>query len=101
VRDIGASILALACALQAPAAAAQPRDARALPAEVRAFITRRDSCDHFRGEEAHDAARAAEIARQLRASCTGTDAALARLKRIHARDRAVQRALARYEARVE
>lgn len=89
----------LACA---GAAAAQPAPAPAsLPADVRAFMSRRDRCDHFRGEEATDAERTAEIAAQLATACTGTDQALARLRRTYAGNPAVLRALAGYERQVE
>jgi hypothetical protein len=105
LRWLGAVSIALACAY-APLAVAQAQQQRllreqALPADVRTFIERRDACDHFRGEAASDPARAREIARELDYYCTGTDAELARLKRIHARDRSVRRALADYDIRIE
>lgn len=96
-----AALLALACVLCAPEAAAQSAGADPLPGEISAFIARRQSCDHFRGEEPYDPARAAEIALGIREFCTGTDAELARLKRIHARNPAVRRALADYDIRIE
>jgi len=95
----GLLVLALACTGAAAAQAGSEHET--LPAEVRAFIARRDRCDHFRGEDAADAARAAEIAAQLAASCIGTDRALARLRRAYAGDRAAVRALAAYEQQVE
>lgn len=101
MRPAALSFLALACALHASAVEAQLSDADPLPGDVRAFVARRQNCDHFRGEEPYDRARATEIALRLREFCTGTDAELARLKRIHARDRAVQRALANYEIGIE
>ncbi len=99
---IAQGLLVLALAGAGGAAAAQSRsEAAPLPADVAAFMARRDRCDHFRGEDAPDAARAAEIAAQLAATCTGTDRALARLKRVHAGDPAVLRALATYDPQVE
>ena len=98
----GVLILFLAAsAWTLPTEASAQRRAQSLPADVQRFIGKRDRCDHFRGEESEDAARAAEIDAALTRFCTGTDAALARLKRVHARNRAVLRRLARYEARVE
>lgn len=98
-----ALLLALTCA-----ACATPSEARegsgqgvTLPADVRAFIARRDGCDHFRGEDSDDAARAAEIDSKLTQLCTGSDAELARLKRTHARNGRVVRVLARYDAKIE
>ena len=72
-----------------------------LPADVVAFRTRRDLCDHWQGEEAYDAARAAQIVRGVRKTCTGTDAALKALKAKYRRNAAVVAALAGYEERVE
>ena len=83
------------------AGTAQAADRPQLPPEVAAFLARRDRCDHFRGEESEDPARQAEIARQLRRNCRGTDAELARLKRRHAGNAAVRERLAGDEARVE
>lgn len=74
---------------------------RAIPADVRAFVVRRDNCDHFRGEDADDAQRQREIALNLRHYCTGTDRALARLKAKYRRDAHVRRLLSRYDPKVE
>jgi hypothetical protein len=82
----------------APSATASPQ---VLPRDVRAFIARRDECDHFRGEEPSDEARAAELERKLKQTCTGTDAALAALRRDHAGEPAAIAALANYEDSVE
>ncbi|WP_338664373.1 hypothetical protein VQH23_04235 [Pararoseomonas sp. SCSIO 73927] len=92
IRLLPAALLAL---LATPAPAAE------LPRDVAAFTARRDRCDHFRGEESDDPARAAEIARALDRNCRGTDAELARLKRRHAGNPAARARLDRYEARVE
>jgi len=85
----------------APCAAQQASDSAILPPDVTAFIARRDLCDHFREEDRYDAARAAQIDRQLRRTCTGTDTELARLKRLHATEPAVKAALSRYEPSIE
>lgn len=100
---IRTALLLLLCAnCAAPLDAQAPqRAAQTLPHDVKTFIDRRNSCDHFRNEEPYDAARGAEIARQLTRLCTGTDADLARLKRLHARHPAVQKALSGYELKVE
>ena len=92
----------VAAAIFATGCSAQPRAAAVgMPADVRAFVAKRTQCDHFRGEEPYDAARAADLDRRMRATCTGTDATLARLKRIHHRDRSALRALAGFDARIE
>jgi hypothetical protein len=85
-------------------AVAMPADARRLarlPADVRAFRADRDSCDHWRGEDGYDKARAAEIARAVRESCTGTDARLTRLRAKYRGNAAVVAALAGYEDTIE
>ena len=84
----------------APVAAATGA-ATALPAEVEAFRRTRDLCDHWRGEDAYDEARGAEIARGVAATCTGTDAALARLRQRYRGDGAATAALAGYDDQVE
>ncbi|TCP67922.1 hypothetical protein [Sphingomonas sp. PP-CE-1G-424] len=92
----------VAAAVFATGCSAQPRAASAgMPADVRAFVAKRTQCDHFRGEEPYDAARAADLDRRMRATCTGTDATLARLKRAHHRDRTAMQALSAYDARIE
>ena len=73
----------------------------ALPQDVQAFKKRRDECDHFRGEEPSDAARAAELEQKLEQTCKGTDAALAGLRRRYDGNRAAIAALADYEDSVE
>ncbi len=69
--------------------------------EVARFIAERDACDHFRGEEPYDAARAAFLVRETRRLCTGTDRKLAALRRRFANDPAVTARLAGYEDRIE
>lgn len=87
----------------APAAAQGLSEAElaGLPADVRAFIQRRDGCDHFRGEEAFDAERAKFLEVQLKKLCTGTDAQLARLRKTYAGNPKVIRVLAGYERTIE
>jgi cytochrome c556 len=97
---LGALLAVAACSGTAPAAT--PSDQRrALPADVRAFVAKRDTCDHFRGEEPYDAARRAEIAKALATNCKGTDAQLAHLRKKYRGQRAATKALAGYEARIE
>nr|MBA4771171.1 hypothetical protein [Sphingobium sp.] len=71
------------------------------PQEVTAFMVDRDGCDHFRGEQPHDAERRAFIAESVAELCTGTDARLAMLRRRYATDPSVIAALKGYEDRVE
>lgn len=76
-------------------------DDATLPDDVRAFISRRDDCDHFRGEASPDEERQAEIDQQLRTLCSGSDAELARLKHRYARSKTVQKALGDYDPNIE
>jgi hypothetical protein len=96
----GRFALPLAIALAACAWPAQTGTS-ALPADVAAFIQRRDACDHLRGEEPYDAARAAELKRGLAENCTGTDRELAALRRKYAAQARVMKRLSRYEDQVE
>lgn len=73
----------------------------ALPADVEAFVARRESCEHFRGEDPYDAERAAYLEHAIDESCRGTDSALAELKVKYKDSAEVQRILAGYEARIE
>jgi hypothetical protein len=82
-------------------AADQTLAASRLPRDVRAFMERRDECDHFRGEDSPDADRRAEISLELQRLCTGSDAELARLKRTYAKNKSVQRSLDGYEINIE
>lgn len=96
-----AAIFATACSGQKHESAGIAGAKSAMPADVRAFVAKRTQCDHFRGEEPYDAARAIDLARRMRATCTGTDATLARLKRVHRGDRTAMQALSVYDARIE
>jgi hypothetical protein len=71
------------------------------PAEVIAFRTRRDTCDHVRGEDGYDEARTAFLVREAKRNCTGTDAALRALRQRYATRPAVIAALSTYEDAVE
>lgn len=74
-----------------------------LPEDVRAFIQRRDSCEHFRGEvpEPTEKRRMKEVVRQINAFCKGTDKALASLKRKYANKTTVMSRLGEYESNIE
>jgi hypothetical protein len=96
----GRLALCIAIALSACASVARA-GTHALPADVTAFVERRDACDHFRGEDAYDSARAAELKMKLAGNCAGTDKKLAALRRKYAGNRRVMKRLSRYEAHIE
>jgi hypothetical protein len=76
-----------------------PLNAKSL--NTAAFTTRRDLCDHFRGEEPYDVARAREIAAKVKRYCTGTDRELRRLRKKYAHNPRVLQRLSQYEVSVE
>ena len=90
------SALALALLTSASAHAAGP-----LPEDVARYIERREACDHWRGEEAYDAEREAEILRGICQSCPGSDAGLARLKKKYTANQDVQKRLTDFEPDIE
>ena len=75
--------------------------AAGLPPDVAAYVARRDRCDHWRGEASDDPDRAAQIARAVQQECRGSDTALDRLRRRHARNRTVIQRLDTYDSRIE
>ena len=80
---------------------ASPTTATALPNEVTNFVQRRDSCDHFRGEEAYDAERGAFLRKSLKETCTGSDRKLKSLREKYRRNPAVAKKLKDYENNIE
>ena len=95
-----AAASAPAVAAAAGARPATPTEAP-LPVAIVAFRERRDACDHFRGEDAYDAKRAAFLAAEVAKACAGTDRALADLRQRHAGDARALAALKDYENKVE
>ncbi|HWS25444.1 MAG TPA: hypothetical protein VN259_02615 [Xanthomonadales bacterium] len=101
--------LALYVLLGSPAVAAEVSAGAAVnpaAAAVRAYVERREACDHFRGEpvegEGEEAlARLEFVQRQIFEKCSGTDAELARLRATYANDPALSQALADFEYPIE
>lgn len=60
-----------------------------LPADVNAFTTQREYCEHFLGEEPYDAERAAELAAGVEENCTTLNALWAQLRERYKDDDAV------------
>ncbi len=81
--------------------AQETRAPEGLPRDVRAFVARHEACEHFLGEEPYDAARARELARNVKSLCTGSDAKLARLKRKYAGHAAIMDVLLRLDPDLE
>lgn len=71
--------------------------AEQLPVDVKNFIARREQCDHFRGEDADDAKRAAFLRKKMNTYCKGTDAQLKALRTKYASDVTLVKRLRHYE----
>ena len=89
--------LAVLAALLAGCAAAPPQ------VDLAAFLERRATCDHLRGEvpDPPDPQRMREIEQGIAQACTGTDAQLAQLKARYRDDPVVSKQLAEFEPRIE
>lgn len=72
-----------------------------LPTDVSQFITKRDQCDHFRGEEAYDEARQKFLEQKFEETCTGSDKALIDLRTKYKNDAHVTERLSEYEDQIE
>lgn len=75
----------------------------ALPKDVRAFVKKREGCEHFRGEipDPSEKARMIEVSRKIHAFCKGTDRALAGLKKKYTNNSVVLARLSEYEDEIE
>ena len=72
-----------------------------LPADVLAFVHKRESCDHFRGEEAYDEDRQAFLNEMIAKECTGTYRDLAKLRAAYAENPEVLASLSQFETQIE
>jgi hypothetical protein len=78
-----------------------------LPSDLRAYVDRRDGCDHFRGEpwdlgdDPEVKERREFIFRQINTLCRGTDKQLAGLRKKYAKNKEVVQKLAGYEDAIE
>lgn len=68
-----------------------------LPPDVVGFLERRVLCEHFLGEEGYDVQRREFLERSIRATCTGTDAALGALRERYRDDPDIAARLAEFE----
>lgn len=74
-----------------------------LPEDVEKFMSKREGCDHFRGEipEPNQTARMREIEREIRRLCSGTDKQLAKLKKKYATEPQIMATLNEFEPAIE
>jgi hypothetical protein len=71
------------------------------PKDVAAFLSERESCDHWRGEPGYDDERQADINWSICQSCLGTDAKLAGLKKKYRSSKLVMEKLGEFEPQIE
>src|SRR5574343_1594699 len=71
------------------------------PRDVSEFLSTRESCDHWRGEEGYDEERRTEIARATCDACQGTDAKLAGLERKYRTHANVIAKLGEFDPKIE
>ncbi|MDP3848032.1 MAG: hypothetical protein Q8R10_16575 [Pseudomonas sp.] len=72
-----------------------------LPTDASSFVEQRDLCDHFRGEDPYNEERRAFLEKNMLELCTGTDAALAKLKSKYINNKQVTSKLNQYEDKIE
>ena len=75
--------------------------ADAMPSDVLAFVSQRDECEHWLGEEPYDNERGKEISDAINATCTGTDKKLSALRRKYKDHPAALETLAQYDNNIE
>jgi len=70
------------------------------PADIERFVSRREGCDHMRGEipEPNQKARAREVQREMQRLCAGTDKQLKKLKKKYADHPQIMKTLNEFEA---
>ncbi len=78
-----------------------PKANASLPHDVARFIDRRDSCEHFMGEEPYDAERRAFLNKAVAQTCTGNDIRLKKLRTKYTGNALVIGALKNYEDDIE
>ena len=72
-----------------------------LPDDVAEFVARRQTCDHFRGEEPYSPERRAQIEAAADQYCRGSDRDLAALRSKYRNNAIVLDRLSKYEAEIE
>ncbi|MDB6141996.1 MAG: hypothetical protein JWP80_1040 [Pseudomonas sp.] len=75
----------------------------AVPADLIAFVDKRDACDHLRGElpDPEEQEQLEAVINDVNQQCKGTDAALQKLKKKYAENASVLQVLNRYEMNIE
>ena len=87
----------LADALSAVRVQAAPVTQTDLPGDIAMFVERRDSCEHFVGEEAYDAERAAFLTKNIVELCTGSKKQLIALRKKYTGNAPAIAALRKYD----
>lgn len=72
-----------------------------IPADVARFVSERNLCDHFRGEEPFNETRAQFLGDSIKEICTGTDQKLRSLKATYENDEGIMSMLNEFEETIE
>ena len=72
-----------------------------VPDDVAQFVSRRQTCDHLRGEEPYSPERRAELEAATEENCRGTDRELAALRSRYQDNATILRVLDEYEKDIE
>ena len=73
------------------------------PADIERFVSRREGCDHMRGEipEPNQEARARQVQREIQRLCAGTDTQLKKLKKKYGANSQIMTTLNEFEPEIE
>jgi hypothetical protein len=99
IRAILTSIFVAAIGLAGCAAQVVPRSNA--PDDVAQFVERRQTCDHFRGEEPYSPERRAELEEASEKFCRGTDRELAVLRSKYQNNAGIIKVLDAFENDIE
>lgn len=75
----------------------EEKNEAALPEDIRTFIARHESCEHFIGEEPYDEERRAFLNEAVSETCTGIDQQLHDLRTRYAEDPALREVLSEFD----
>jgi hypothetical protein len=101
VGPLAAIVVASACGLADLGCAAHGQPRSSTPDDVAQFVERRQTCDHFRGEEPYSPERRAEIEAASDKFCRGTDRELAALRSKYRDNAAILKVLDAVEMDIE
>ena len=98
-RELGTACVVATIGVVGCAAQMEPRSST--PDDVAQFVERRQTCDHFRGEEPYSPERRAEIEAASEKFCRGTDRELAALRSKYQNNAGILKILDAFENDIE